>query len=95
MAIEVETLPITPHTQQQSTNSTYTSKRVKGRTGEGANHNDLAMVWASTGLLKRVQSGEMTSNEVRCWMDVSRRLCSLCTTVPLLTNAHRVRQSQF
>jgi hypothetical protein len=29
-AIEVEILPIPPHTQQQSTNSTYTSKRVKG-----------------------------------------------------------------
>jgi hypothetical protein len=33
MVIEAETLPMPLHIQQQSTNSTYTSKRVKGRTG--------------------------------------------------------------
>jgi hypothetical protein len=94
IAIEAETLPIPPHTQQQSANSTYTSKRVKGRTG-GRDHNDLAMVWARAGLSKRFQSGEMTNSEVRCWMEVSRRLCSLHISVPLLTNAHRVRLCQF
>jgi hypothetical protein len=41
VAIVAEPLPIPLHMQQQSTNSTYTLKRVKGRTGEG----QITMIW--------------------------------------------------
>jgi hypothetical protein len=91
MAIETETPPIPPHMQQQSTNSTCTLHSQRQARGGGANHNDLAMVWASAGLSKRVQRGEVTNGEVRCWMEVSHRLCSsLCTNAPLLINSRYI-----